>query len=256
MPRDRKDFFYRKAKAEGYRSRAAYKLLQINKRFHLIRKGDVVVDLGAAPGGWLQVAKEISGGNVLGVDLEEIAPIEGVLTVRADITGDDTPKTVGEALSGDADVVICDAAPNLSGNWSLDHARSIDLARSALLLARKILRPGGNLLIKVFQGDMFPDFLSEMKREFLVVRSHSPEASRKASAEIYVMGLGRLAGPVRVGDTYDVHIAEIGRSGDGIALIEGFVVFVGNTRVGDSLRIKIKAVKRGYAIGTPVYRKD
>ncbi|HPR67533.1 MAG TPA: RlmE family RNA methyltransferase, partial [Methanothrix sp.] len=127
MARDRKDYFYRKAKSEGYRARSAFKLQQINKRFRLIRRGDSVLDLGAAPGGWLQVAKEISSGRVVGVDLLPIEPIEGVTTIKADITAPETLDLITEALGGLADVVICDAAPNLSGNWTLDHARSIDL---------------------------------------------------------------------------------------------------------------------------------
>lgn len=255
MPRDRKDYFYKKAKTEGYRSRAAYKLHQINDRFHLIRKGDAVVDLGAAPGGWLQVAKEISGGPVLGVDLEEIIPIEGVQTLRADITADETIELVHKALNGYADAVICDAAPDLSGNWTLDHARSIDLARSALSMSRNILRPGGNFLVKVFQGDTFNTFLAEMKAEFQNVRAYTPKASRKSSAEIYVLGLRRIGTTVKVGDIFDVDIVDIGKSGDGLALIDGFKVFVSNTQNGENVRIRIETVKRGHAIGSLIDRK-
>ncbi len=137
MARDQKDHYYRKAKQEGYRARSAFKLLQINEKFHLIRKGDSVVDLGAAPGGWLQVAKELSEGKIVGVDLEGIAPMPGITTFRADITQESTVDLVKEAIGGSADVVICDAAPNLSGAWDKDHALSIDLARSALKMARK-----------------------------------------------------------------------------------------------------------------------
>lgn len=255
MPRDRKDYFYKKAKTEGYRSRAAYKLSQINDRFHLIRKGDAVVDLGAAPGGWLQVAKEISGGPVVGVDLDKILPIEGVQTLRADITADETVLLVHKALNGYADVVICDAAPDLSGNWTLDHARSIDLARSALSMSRNILRPGGNFLVKVFQGDTFHPFLVEMKAEFQNVRAHTPKASRKSSAEIYVLGLRRIGAPVKVGDILDVDIVDTGKSGDGLAKIDGFKVFVCNAMDGERVRIRIEAVKRGYAIGSLIDRK-
>jgi 23S rRNA (uridine2552-2'-O)-methyltransferase len=201
MPRDRRDYFYRKAKDEGYRSRAAFKLKQINQKFNIIKKRDAVVDLGAAPGGWLQVAKELSGGRVVGVDILPIEEIEGVDTIKGDIRLDATvekirekmktpylnTRTTGNTKEG-ADVVICDAAPNLSGNWSYDHACSIDLATSALECARKILKPGGGFAVKVFQGDMFPEFLEKVRQHFVKVKAFSPEASRKQSAEIYVIG--------------------------------------------------------------------
>lgn len=193
MPRH-KDHFYRKAKEEGYRSRASYKLLQINQKHNVIKKGDTVVDLGAAPGGWLQVAKEISGGFVLGVDIQNIAPLDGVETLRGDITHSSTLESISGMIekTRGADVVICDASPNLSGNWNLDHARSIDLCRSALDVATKILKPGGNFVVKVFQGDMFSDFLAEVKKHFSFVKVYSPQASRKESAEIYIIGKGFL----------------------------------------------------------------
>lgn len=249
MARDQKDYYYRKAKEEGYRARSAYKLQQINGKFHIIRRGDAVVDLGAAPGGWLQVAKQLSGGPVIGVDLEAIEPIPGVTTIQADITKEETAERVKELLGREADVVICDAAPNLTGIWDVDHARSIDLSRSALAVAKKVLRPGGRLLVKVFQGDMFTDYLSEVRREFGQVKSHSPQASRKESAEIYIIGKRLLSAPVRVGDTYDVEISSLGSSGDGVAMIEGFVVIVKGSHLGDRVRITIKAVKRNFAFG-------
>ncbi|HPT19451.1 MAG TPA: RlmE family RNA methyltransferase, partial [Methanothrix sp.] len=135
MARDQRDHYYRLAKEEGYRARSAYKLLQINEKFHIIRRGDSVVDLGAAPGGWLQVAAKLSGGIVVGVDIEPILSIPGVVTFQADITKDSTVDLVKGALGGEADVVICDAAPNLTGAWDMDHAVSVDLARSALKMA-------------------------------------------------------------------------------------------------------------------------
>ncbi len=195
MPRDRRDFFYRKAKEEGYRSRAAFKLKQINERFNIIYKGDSVVDLGAAPGGWLQVAKELSGRNVVGVDILPIEEIEGVVLIKGDIRLDATIQKIREQIN-EADVVLCDAAPNLSGSWSYDHARSIDLATSALACARKILRKGGNFVVKVFQGDMFPGFLNQVRKDFAKVQAFSPEASRKQSAEIYIIGKELLDGRI------------------------------------------------------------
>jgi 23S rRNA (uridine2552-2'-O)-methyltransferase len=255
MARNQKDHYYRKAKEEGYRARSAYKLLQINEKFHLIKKGDSVVDLGAAPGGWLQVAKELSGGTVIGVDLEKIDPIPGVLTFQADITKDETLDLIKGTIGGDADVVICDAAPNLSGAWDVDHSRSVDLARSALKIARRVLKPGGNFLVKVFQGDTFLNYLAEVKREFEKSQAHSPAASRKESAETYVICKKLISGPVKIGDVYELKIESIGKSGDGVALIDGYAVFVKGAALGDQVRVKIEAVKHNFAFGKPVDRK-
>lgn len=194
MPRDRRDYFYRRAREEGYRSRAAFKLKQINERFNIIRRGDTVVDLGAAPGGWLQVAKELSSGKVIGVDLLPIGEIEGVETIKGDIRLDATLKKIKDKIKKGADAVICDAAPSLSGNWSYDHARSIDLASSALECARKLLKPEGRFAVKVFQGDMFPEFLNRVRRHFARVQAFTPKATRTQSAEIYVIGKGLVQG--------------------------------------------------------------
>ena len=187
MARKRHDHFYKMAKKDGYRSRAAYKLKQINERFRVIRRGDSVVDLGAAPGGWVQMAQELSGdGTIIGVDLQPIRRIDGVITIVGDITAEDTLDKIKE-LIGSADVVLSDAAPNLSGDWSYDHARSIDLVEHSLLCAEKILKPGGNFVVKVFHGDMFSNYLQSVRAKFRNVRAHSPEASRKASAETYII---------------------------------------------------------------------
>jgi len=250
MARDQKDYFYRKAKAEGYRARSAFKLQQINQRFRLIRRGDAVLDLGAAPGGWLQVAKEISGGRVVGVDLLAIEPIDGVTTIKADITAQKTLELIVESLGGRADVVICDAAPNLSGNWTLDHARSIDLSRSALRVAESVLKPGGNFLVKVFQGDTFLDYLSEVKGRFRRAQSHSPAASRKESAEMYVVGQGFFVPPVKAGDVLELLIVGVGKSGDGFAEVEGFKIFVPGAALGDRVRVRIGPIRSGHAVGT------
>ncbi|WP_342304527.1 23S rRNA (uridine(2552)-2'-O)-methyltransferase [Methanolobus sp. ZRKC5] len=248
MARDRRDKYYWKAKDEGYRSRASYKLFQINGKHNIIKEDDTIVDLGAAPGGWLEVAKELSGGRVVGVDLRKIVPIEDVETIVGDITADRTiEKILGLVGQAGADVVICDAAPNLSGNWSYDHARSIDLTRSALGCAKKILKPGGNFVVKVFQGDMFKEFLEEVKDNFTYTRSYSPKASRSQSAEIYVIGKKFLTSPVRRGNEFEVEIKELGSSGDGAVLIDNFVVFVKGVELGDRVRIKIQDVKPNFA---------
>ena len=190
MAKNQKDYFYHRAKKEGYRSRAAYKLKQINIKYKVIKPDFTVVDLGAAPGGWLQVAKELSGGRVIGVDCQKIKPIEGVETIKGDITREDTLKKINEMIKEHGvDTVICDTSPNLTGNWDVDHARSIDLSRCALDLAKNLLMPGGNFVVKVFQGDMFKEFLDEVKQNFDYVKAYTPQASRKQSAEIYIIGM-------------------------------------------------------------------
>ncbi len=182
----RQDFYYRKAKFEGYRSRASYKLLQIQERYRIVQRGDIVVDLGAAPGGWLQVIRQLDA-TAIAVDLQQIAPLEGVASIRADITAPEIVVEKIQELVGEVNVVASDAAPNLSGVWSLDHARSIDLSSCALKIATGVLKTGGNFVVKVFQGDLFETFTREVSAHFSFVKSFNPRASRKQSAEIYVV---------------------------------------------------------------------
>lgn len=193
--RERKhEHFYRMAKRAGYRSRAAYKVKQLNERYNLFQRGDVVVDLGAAPGGWLQVAREEvgEGGFVLGVDLQKITklPYENVKTIVADITDASTPELTRNNLPRAADVVLSDASPKISGIWSVDHARSVELARAALRIAEQVLATGGRLLVKVFQGEFFEDFVGEVREKFEFIKISKPPASRKGSAEAYVIAKG------------------------------------------------------------------
>jgi len=195
--RERKrDYYYRLAKEERYRSRAAYKLLEAVKRYGFIKPGDVVVDLGAAPGGWMQVSMNIVGetGFVLGVDLKTIESFAevNVRSVVGDVTASETVNIIHGLLPREADVVISDVSPNISGVWELDHARQMDLARKSLQLAVSILRVGGNFFVKVFQGDMLDDFVYEMRQCFDAVRFVKPRASRRESAELFVLGLKRL----------------------------------------------------------------
>ena len=189
----KRDYYYRKAKEEKYRSRAAYKLFQANEKYHFIREGDVVVDLGAAPGGWMQAARKIVGtkGYVLGVDLKSIEPFpeRNVKAIIGDITEAETVKQILEFLPGKADVVISDASPNISGIWELDHARQIDLAQKALEIALETLKPHGNFFVKVFQGDMLEDFIGKVRQHFKDVKVIKPKASRAKSSEIFVLGL-------------------------------------------------------------------
>ncbi|ABE52113.1 23S rRNA (uridine(2552)-2'-O)-methyltransferase [Methanococcoides burtonii] len=258
MARDRRDTYYWRAKDEGYRSRAAYKLFQINEKHEVIKEDDTIVDLGAAPGGWLEVAKKISGGKIVGVDLRRIKEIEGVETIKGDITSDETIKKIIELVGeGGADVVICDAAPNLSGNWSLDHARSIDLTTSALECAKKILKPKGHFIVKVFQGDMFKEYMDKVRESFTYTRAFSPKASRPESAEIYVIGKKLLTAPLKIDDKFDVTIKKIGAKGNGIAFVEDFVVFMQDeVKKGENVRIKIVDVKPEFAFAIVIGRYD
>ncbi len=248
MPRKKRDFFYNKAKQMGYRSRAAFKLRFISEKFRLIDKGDSVVDLGAAPGGWLQVAKELSGGVVIGVDLQKIEPIEGVVTIKGDMTSPETQQKVF-GMAERVNVVVCDAAPNLTGNWALDHARSVDLARTALDVAAKLLAPGGNFLVKVFQGDLYRAFVDDVEKRFSKVYTYKSPASRAQSAEIYVIGKDFLTTAIRKGDVFDVKIDGIGKNGDGIAHVDGFVIFVKGAKEGKKVKVRITDVKPEFGFG-------
>jgi len=192
---DRKrDYYYKKAKAEQYRSRATYKLSLTAQKYHFIRRGDIVVDVGAAPGGWIQAARKIAGktGFVLGVDLKPIAPFpqEYIKTIIGDITEPDTLKQIQTFLPRKVDVVLSDASPNISGVWEVDQARQIDLATQALKLASEVLRPSGNFFVKVFEGDLLNDFIKELGRHFEEVKIIKPKASRAQSSEMYLLGLG------------------------------------------------------------------
>lgn len=187
-----KDRYFQQAKAEGYRARSAYKLLQIQERFHVLRRGDVVVDLGAAPGSWSQVSRKLVGpqGRVIALDLQAMEPIPGVTILQGDMTDPAVQQQVIDLAGGPVDVVLSDAAPFTSGIKVQDHARSIALAEAALSVARRLLKPGGHLVIKVFEGSDLPAFLQETRQSFKSVRLHAPEASRQESKETFVIALG------------------------------------------------------------------
>ena len=190
---DRKrDYYYKKAKQEKYRSRASYKLFQAIKKYGFIEHGDVVVDLGAAPGGWIQAARKTVGnkGFVLGVDLKPIEPFTQsyVRTIICDITDREALKQILEMLPRKADAVISDAAPNISGIWEVDHARQMELSQQALEIAKEVLKPSGSFFVKVFQGDMLSDFIQKVKQNFVNVVLVKPEASKAKSAEIFILG--------------------------------------------------------------------
>ena len=178
------------AKQQGWRSRAAFKLLELDDKFQLITKGARVLDLGAAPGGWTQVAVKRGAGSVLGVDLLPIDPIHGATLIHGDFTGPDMPARLTEALGGGADLVLSDMAPNTTGHSATDHIRIVALAEMALDFAVQILSPGGAFVAKVFQGGSEKQILDVLKRNFSSVRHAKPPASRKDSSELYVVAMG------------------------------------------------------------------
>jgi 23S rRNA (uridine2552-2'-O)-methyltransferase len=188
------EYYYKKAKLENYRSRSTYKLVQANEKYEFIQRNDVVVDLGAAPGGWIQAARKMTGKNgfVLGVDLKPIEPFtqEYIRTIILDITEPDAPEQILSFLSHPADVVICDAAPNITGVWEVDHARQIDLATKALDIALHILCGNGNFFVKLFEGDLMNDFIEVVKTHFEEVKLVKPQASRAKSSELYLLAMG------------------------------------------------------------------
>ena len=184
------DHWTRRAKAEGWRSRAIFKLEELDRRDRLFSRGARVVDLGAAPGGWSQyVSRKVGpGGMVVAVDIEPVKPIDGVLLLQGDVTREAVLDQVRAALDGQADAVISDLAPRLSGNRDFDQARSMELAGMALDAAVELLRPGGLFVTKLFQGDGFEEFLADARARLRRVRLRTPKASRRGSRETYLVG--------------------------------------------------------------------
>jgi len=190
------DPYVQRARSEGYRSRAAFKLQELDRRDRIFRPGQRVVDLGAAPGSWSQVAVERIGerGRVIAVDLLEFGTLAGVDQVIGDFTTDETLARIHALLEGaPVDVVLSDMAPNLSGIASVDQARATLLAELAFDFAREQLKPSGMFVVKVFQGAGFPELLVAMRRHFATVHSRKPDASRDRSAEMYLVATGRRA---------------------------------------------------------------
>jgi 23S rRNA (uridine2552-2'-O)-methyltransferase len=188
------DRYFKKAKQEGYRSRAAYKLLELQQRYRLMGPGDAVVDLGAAPGGWLQVAAKIVGpnGKVIGVDLQPIKTLNerNIITLEGDIATTEIQQKIKELIGGPADSVISDLAPKLSGIRDADMARCLELNQTALNIAVNLLRPGGTLLIKSFISSDLHSFTAGLKRYFSLVQRTKPEATRRGSSEFYFCAKG------------------------------------------------------------------
>lgn len=189
-----RDSYFKKAKLEGYRSRAAYKLIELQQRFRLLHPGDAVVDLGAAPGGWLQVAAKAVGpnGKVIGVDLQAIKPFNerNIALLEGDVTAAGMQAKIKEIIGAPADSILSDLAPKLSGIRDADMARCLDLNRTALHVALALLRPGGSLLIKSFVSEDLQTFTQELKQYFSSVQRTKPEATRQGSSEFYFYAKG------------------------------------------------------------------
>ncbi len=192
LERQLNDPYVARAKREGYRSRAAFKLLEIDEKYHILKPGQRIVDLGAAPGGWSQIAAKKVGpkGKVVGIDLLPIDPMPGVEFIQLDFLDESAPGKLIEMLGGPADVVMSDMAANTTGHKKTDHLRIIGLAEAAIYFAREILAPGGIFIAKVFQGGTENQLLADLKRDFAVVRHVKPAASRADSAELYVLATG------------------------------------------------------------------
>jgi 23S rRNA (uridine2552-2'-O)-methyltransferase len=192
LERQLNDPYVARAKREGYRSRAAFKLIEIDEKYHILKPGQRIVDLGAAPGGWSQIAAKKVGakGKVVGIDLLPIDPMAGVEFIELDFLDESAPGKLIEMLGGPADVVMSDMAANTTGHKKTDHLRIIGLAEAAIYFAREILAPGGAFLAKVFQGGTENQLLNDLKRDFAVVRHVKPAASRADSAELYVLATG------------------------------------------------------------------
>ncbi len=189
----KKEHYYKSAKKEKYRSRASYKLLQLNKKFRIIKPRDYVVDLGAAPGGWSQVALEIVGedGKVVAVDLQRIKPFDegNFIQITGDFTDPETVRKIEEALEWNADIILSDASPKLTGIKDIDQLKSIDIAENALKIADSILKIGGSFIIKAFQGEGYEELLKKIKTKFKIVKTTKPPSSKKGSMEMYIIAM-------------------------------------------------------------------
>ena len=191
LERQLNDPYVRRAKAEGYRSRAAYKLIELDERFAFLRGAERVVDLGIAPGGWSQVVRKLCPrSQVAGIDLLPVDPIDGVTILQLDFLADEAPRLLTEALGGEADLVLSDMAANTVGHQQTDHLRTMALVEAAALFAAEVLRPGGAFVAKVLAGGADNTLVAALKRDFATVKHAKPPASRKESSEWYVVAQG------------------------------------------------------------------
>jgi 23S rRNA (uridine2552-2'-O)-methyltransferase len=196
LERQLNDPYVAEAKRQGYRSRAAFKLIELDDKFHLLKKNALVLDLGAAPGGWSQVARQRvgAGGRVVGADILEVDPITGVDLLTLDMLSAEAPAAIRAALGGPADIVLSDMASPTTGHQRTDQIRTAVLFESALEIAEDVLARGGAFVGKVFQGGASPELLSRLKRTFREVKHHKPPASRAESVELYLVALGFKGG--------------------------------------------------------------
>jgi 23S rRNA (uridine2552-2'-O)-methyltransferase len=190
----KKDHYRKLAREEGYRSRASYKLKELNKSYRIIGAGHFVLDLGCAPGGWMQVAAKIVGnkGKVMGIDRSYVEEIPRTFILRASIDDDNIVKDIFDYFGEKVNTVICDLSPQVTGNWSVDHASQISLNYSAVKITEQVLKKKGNSLFKVFDGEFSNEFYHYMKKKFLRVKLTKPKASRKPSSELYCICLGYI----------------------------------------------------------------
>jgi 23S rRNA (uridine2552-2'-O)-methyltransferase len=191
LERQLNDPYVKRAKAEGYRSRAAYKLMELDERFGFLKGAKRVIDLGIAPGGWAQVVrKNCPKAHVVGIDLLPVEPLEGVIIAQMDFMADEAPDWLMEALDGPADIVLSDMAANTVGHPQTDHLRTMGLVEAGLDFACQVLRPGGHFVAKVLAGGADNDLVAALKRNFTSVKHAKPPASRKGSSEWYVIASG------------------------------------------------------------------
>ena len=190
LERQLNDPYVAAARAQGWRSRAAFKLIEMDDRYKLLRRGCRVVDLGAAPGGWSQVAVQRGATQVVGLDLLAIDPVPGAVFLQGDFLDPDMPDRLRALMGGPVDIVLSDMAPNTTGHGATDHIRIVALAELAFDFSTQVLAPGGAFIAKVFQGGSEKDLLAPMKRAFATVRHVKPPASRKGSSELYVVATG------------------------------------------------------------------
>jgi 23S rRNA (uridine2552-2'-O)-methyltransferase len=188
----KKDYYRKLSKEKGFRSRSAYKLIQLNNSYRILKPGYIVVDVGCAPGGWLQVARAAVGpsGMVIGIDIEKVAQLDGVTILQGDIQNNQIINLLIETLKGKANTLLSDVSPRVSGLWSIDHAKQISLSNSSLGTAKQILIRGGNAVLKVFEGEFLKDFKKDAENFFTEIRLTKPEASRQRSSELYMVCLG------------------------------------------------------------------
>jgi len=190
LKRQLNDPYVAEAKARGYRSRAAFKLIEIDEKAHLLRRGMKVIDLGCAPGGWLQVLQERGAAAVVGVDLLPVDPVAGTTIVQADFTEDGCGERLAALLGGPPDLILSDMAPNTTGHRETDHLRITGLIEAAADFAETTLKPGGAFVAKAFQGGETAEVIALLKRLFAEVRTVKPKASRTESSELFLVGVG------------------------------------------------------------------